>query len=110
DHRHGAVDPLARQGVGRPDQGAVRALPQGAREARSEDRRHPEAARLHLERSTTMTSVLEHMEVEAPATATIQKVAIVISKGSLEGIYPGLILANGARMEGIDADIFFTFF
>jgi peroxiredoxin family protein len=41
---------------------------------------------------------------------TIDKVAIVISKGSLEGIYPGLIMANGARMEGIDADVFFTFF
>jgi peroxiredoxin family protein len=34
----------------------------------------------------------------------------VISKGSLEGIYPGLIMANGARMEGMDADLFFTFF
>ncbi|MEX1357126.1 MAG: DsrE/DsrF/DrsH-like family protein [Gaiellaceae bacterium] len=41
---------------------------------------------------------------------TIGKVAIVISKGSLEGVYPGLIMANGARMEGIDADVFFTFF
>ena len=40
----------------------------------------------------------------------IDKVAIVISKGSLEGIYPGLIMANGARMEGIDANVFFTFF
>ena len=52
--------------------------------------------------------------VERPQAAiqpkTIEKVAIVISKGSLEGIYPGLIMANGARMEGIDADIFFTFF
>ena len=42
--------------------------------------------------------------------ATIDKVSIVISKGSLEGIYPGLIMANGARMEGIDANVFFTFF
>ena len=41
---------------------------------------------------------------------TIEKVAIVISKGSLEGIYPGLIMANGARMDGIEADVFFTFF
>lgn len=40
----------------------------------------------------------------------IEKVAIVISKGSLDGIYPGLIMANGARMEGIEADLFFTFF
>ena len=44
------------------------------------------------------------------APKTIDKVSIVISKGSLEGIYPGLIMANGARMEGIDADVFFTFF
>ena len=57
-----------------------------------------------------MTSVLELDDLVAPVPATVQKVAIVISKGSLEGIYPGLILANGARMEGIDADIFFTFF
>ena len=41
---------------------------------------------------------------------TIEKVAIAISKGSLEGVYPGLIMANGARMEGIEADLFFTFF
>ena len=40
----------------------------------------------------------------------IKKVSIVISKGSLEGVYPGLIMANGARMEGIEATVFFTFF
>jgi peroxiredoxin family protein len=41
---------------------------------------------------------------------TIEKVSIVVSKGSLEGIYPALIMANGARAEGIDANLFFTFF
>lgn len=40
----------------------------------------------------------------------IRKVSIICSKGSLEGIYPALIMANGARMEGIEASIFFTFF
>jgi len=40
----------------------------------------------------------------------IKKVSIVCSKGSLEGVYPALIMANGARMEGIEASIFFTFF
>ena len=40
----------------------------------------------------------------------IEKVSIIISRGSVEGVYPGLIMANGARMEGIDADVFFTFF
>ncbi len=57
-----------------------------------------------------MTELLEHTELAAPAPKTIEKVSIVISKGSLEGIYPGLIMANGARMEGIEADVFFTFF
>ena len=41
---------------------------------------------------------------------SINKVSIIVSKGSLEGIYPGLIMANGARMEGIEANVFFTFF
>jgi peroxiredoxin family protein len=40
----------------------------------------------------------------------IKKVSIIVSRGSLEGIYPGLIMANGARMEGIEANLFFTFF
>ena len=40
----------------------------------------------------------------------IEKVSIIISKGSLEGIYPGLIMANGARAEGMEANLFFTFF
>jgi peroxiredoxin family protein len=57
-----------------------------------------------------MTELLEHAQAAASETRTIEKVAIVISKGSLEGIYPGLIMANGARMEGIEADLFFTFF
>ena len=55
-----------------------------------------------------MTQLLEEPIVAEPKT--IEKVAIVCSKGSLEGIYPALILANGARMEGIEADLFFTFF
>jgi peroxiredoxin family protein len=38
------------------------------------------------------------------------KVSIVISQGSLDGIYPGLIMANGARAEGMEANLFFTFF
>jgi peroxiredoxin family protein len=41
---------------------------------------------------------------------TIEKVSIIVSKGSLEGIYPPLIMANGARAEGIEANLFFTFF
>ena len=38
-----------------------------------------------------------------------RKLAIIVSKGSLDMAYPGLILANAARMMGIEADLFFTF-
>jgi len=55
-----------------------------------------------------MTQLLDEPLRTEPRT--IEKVAIVISKGSLEGVYPGLIMANGARMEGIEAHVFFTFF
>src|SRR3989304_6831469 len=40
----------------------------------------------------------------------IEKVSIVVSHGSREGVYPGLIMANSARMEGIETTLFFTFF
>jgi peroxiredoxin family protein len=55
-----------------------------------------------------VTEVREERVTRKPAT--IEKVSIIISHGSLEGIYPGLIMANGARAEGIEADVFFTFF
>jgi peroxiredoxin family protein len=38
-----------------------------------------------------------------------RKLCIVASKGSLDMAYPPLILANAARMSGIEVDIFFTF-
>ena len=44
------------------------------------------------------------------APEPISKVSIIVSKGSLEGIYPALIMANGARAEGMEANLFFTFF
>jgi peroxiredoxin family protein len=57
-----------------------------------------------------MTELLEQPQAVSSEPGTIEKVAIVVSKGSLEGVYPALIMANGARMEGIEADLFFTFF
>ena len=57
-----------------------------------------------------MTQIDDAPRLATPGPATIEKVSIVVSKGSLEGIYPGLIMANGARMEGIEANLFFTFF
>jgi peroxiredoxin family protein len=50
------------------------------------------------------------MADESTTPEPIKKVSIIVSKGSLEGIYPALIMANGARAEGIEANMFFTFF
>ncbi|MCR9294563.1 MAG: DsrE/DsrF/DrsH-like family protein [bacterium] len=35
---------------------------------------------------------------------------LILSKATLDNVYACFILANGARMEGIQAEIFFTFF
>lgn len=40
----------------------------------------------------------------------VERVSIIVSKGSLEGVYPALIMGNGALMDGIEASLFFTFF
>jgi peroxiredoxin family protein len=40
----------------------------------------------------------------------INKMMIILSKATLENVYAAFVLANGARMEGIEAEIFFTFF
>ncbi len=58
----------------------------------------------------TNATMPEQATADVAVPETIKKVSIIISKGSLEGVYPGLIMANGARMEGIEANVFFTFF
>ncbi len=40
----------------------------------------------------------------------IKKMMIILSKGTIENVYAAFVLANGARMEGIESEIFFTFF
>lgn len=40
----------------------------------------------------------------------LKKVMIIVAKGSMEDIYAGLVMANGAVMEGIECKMFFTFF
>lgn len=39
----------------------------------------------------------------------VRKLALIGSKGSLDMAYPPLILANAARMSGIEVEMFFTF-
>lgn len=56
------------------------------------------------------TAALATPTPAAPATkAPIEHIAIICSKGTLDMAYPGLILANAARMSGIEATLFFTF-
>ena len=40
----------------------------------------------------------------------IKKMLFILSKATLDNVYAAFIMANGARMEGIEAEIFFTFF
>jgi len=46
----------------------------------------------------------------AAKPARIKKMCFILSKATLDSAYACLVMANGARMEGIEADIFFTFF
>jgi peroxiredoxin family protein len=57
-----------------------------------------------------MTTDLLARPAPASERETITKVSIIVSRGSLDGVYPALIMANGARAEGIEANLFFTFF
>ncbi len=45
----------------------------------------------------------------SPETKPTRKLAIIASKGSLDMAYPPMILANAARMSGIETHMFFTF-
>lgn len=40
----------------------------------------------------------------------VKKMLFILSKATIENVYAAFIMANGARMEGIESEIFFTFF
>jgi peroxiredoxin family protein len=58
---------------------------------------------------TVTTADVPTPAVLKPERAPIEAISIICSKGTLDMAYPGLILANAARMSGIDATLFFTF-
>ncbi len=39
-----------------------------------------------------------------------RKISIIVAHGGLDQIYPGLIMASGARQAGMQCSLFFTFF
>lgn len=49
-------------------------------------------------------------EVKPGPTDKLNKMMIIVSKSGIDSVYASLILANGARSEGIECDMFFTFF
>jgi peroxiredoxin family protein len=58
------------------------------------------------------SSLLVHPSAQDAARTdrrAIEHLAVICSKGTLDMAYPGLVLANAARMSGIDATLFFTF-
>ncbi|MFN7118462.1 MAG: DsrE/DsrF/DrsH-like family protein [Saprospiraceae bacterium] len=48
--------------------------------------------------------------VANPEAQPIKKMCFILSKATIDSVYACFVMANGARMEGIDAEIFFTFF
>ena len=40
----------------------------------------------------------------------VRKMLFILSKATIENVYAAFVMANGARMEGIESEIFFTFF
>lgn len=46
----------------------------------------------------------------AQTTAGKRRIALICAKGGLDECYPVLIMANAARMTGIETSIFFTFY
>ncbi|MBT8258876.1 MAG: DsrE/DsrF/DrsH-like family protein [Bacteroidia bacterium] len=43
-------------------------------------------------------------------SSKLKKMCFILSKATIENVYAAFVMANGARMEGIDSEIFFTFF
>ena len=56
--------------------------------------------------NTIEKQVAEKVDDKKP----IKKMMLILSKATIDNVYACFILANGARMEGIESEIFFTFF
>jgi peroxiredoxin family protein len=57
----------------------------------------------------TMTETAPVVVPDFGDDAEERKVCFICSKGNLDMAYPALIMANGALGEGVEVDIFFTF-
>ncbi|MCB0707101.1 MAG: DsrE/DsrF/DrsH-like family protein [Saprospiraceae bacterium] len=57
-----------------------------------------------------MKTTPEVLDIKKETPKKVKKMLMILSKATLDNVYACFILANGARMEGIEAEIFFTFF
>ena len=54
--------------------------------------------------------VLATEKVErAPSTKTMKRLALVVSKGTIDMLYPAFVLATTARAMAMEVDLYFTF-
>jgi peroxiredoxin family protein len=51
-----------------------------------------------------------YLKIEVMSDTAVKKMLFILSKATIENVYAAFVMANGARMEGIDSEIFFTFF
>ena len=65
---------------------------------------------MYEENGATATLEKSNVAFKPGNKGAIKKMMIILSKGTLENVYAAFVLANGARMEGIEAEMFFTFF
>ena len=56
-----------------------------------------------------MITQVETKEIKYEGTK-VKKMLFILSKATIENVYAAFVMANGARMEGIESEIFFTFF
>ena len=56
-----------------------------------------------------MITQVETKEIKHEGTK-VKKMLFILSKATIENVYAAFVMANGARMEGIESEIFFTFF
>jgi len=65
---------------------------------------------MYEENEATATLEKSYVAFKPENKGAIKKMIIILSKGTLENVYAAFVLANGARMEGIEVEMFFTFF
>jgi peroxiredoxin family protein len=57
-----------------------------------------------------LKAVFKNLKTNIMSQTKVKKMLFILSKATIENAYAAFVMANGARMEGIEAEVFFTFF